>query len=181
MNSVLLQLVLTIGAAFLGAWLALMRFRTERWWERKAETYITLVEALHEMSMPTAEIFDAGFRGQDISPEVEKELWDSFKRAKRKVWMIADTADFVISSEVFNAIQEMGQGLSQANDAHDFYTHLDETGKAVDDCLIKVKKIGVQELRIPKDHVWPKRLQKMSIESIRKGLKIVKNKMNYKN
>lgn len=150
MSNALIQLVITMFAAFLGAWIAIVRFRNERWWEKKAEAYIALVEALHEMSMPTAEIFDAGSRGQDISPEWETELWASYKIAKRKVWMIADTADFIISPEVFSAIQEMRGALSDAQNAHDFYTHLDETGRAVDQCLQTVKAIGAKELGVRK-------------------------------
>lgn len=144
------QLLLTIGAAFLGAWLALMRFRTERWWEFKAESYLDLVEALHEMSMVPAEYINAGASGQNLSKEQQAILWESFRRAKRKVWKIADSVDFVISSDVANVILEMNRGLSKADDNRDLYEHLEETEKAVNECLKNVKAIGAKELGVKK-------------------------------
>ena len=52
----IIQILLSIGAAFLGAWLASRRFRNERWWEKEIyKAYSELVEALHNMSVPSSE------------------------------------------------------------------------------------------------------------------------------
>lgn len=148
------QFGLTILAAFLGAWIAMKRFRVERWWEKKAEAYIDLVEALHEMSMVPAEHFNAGVRGRDLSDEQQSALWDSFKQSRRKVWKIADSADFIISSEVAAAIQRLNQGLSDSDDAVDFYDHLLQIESATNKCLAEVKAIGAEELGIKKGRGW---------------------------
>lgn len=143
-------IIVPIGAAFFGAWLAMMRFRTERWWDKKADTYVELVEALHDMGMPPAEYFNEADRGRDLPEELSKELWESYTQAKKRVWKIADSADFIISSEVFEAIQKMRTGLQAARDAVDFYQHLEETEDAVNNCLLEVKQIGAKELGIKK-------------------------------
>ncbi|TYC57613.1 hypothetical protein FMN52_13755 [Marinobacter sp. BW6] len=152
--SLFLQIILTLLAAFFGAWFTLQRFRIERWWEKKANAYIELIEALHDMGLPPSEYFGAGVDGREVAPEREKELWENYHQAERRVWKIADSADFIISADVFDAIQRMLNGLSEARDAQDWYQHLDETQIAVDRCLEEVKQIGSEELGIRKGKDW---------------------------
>ncbi|QYJ97088.1 hypothetical protein K0J45_16480 [Shewanella alkalitolerans] len=145
---ILIQILLSIGAAFLGAWLASRRFRNERWWEKKSEAYSELVEALHSMRWPSSEHFDAGIEHRELSEEYNQELWEEFKRARKIVWKITDSSSFLISSEVLKVVQEMERGLSNSRNANTWFEHLDEQGAAIDTCIEKVKNIGVKELGI---------------------------------
>lgn len=148
------NILVAIIAAFLGAWLTMRRFRVDRWWEKKAEAYINLVEALHEMSMVPAEQFNAACNGKDLRKEQEVALWESFDRARRRVWKIADSADFVISSDVARVVQVMNNGISQAENAASFPEHLDEIDEAIGQCMAQVKVIGADELGIKKGSGW---------------------------
>ncbi|WP_010322834.1 hypothetical protein [Marinobacterium stanieri] len=145
---ILIQILLSVGAAFLGAWLASRRFRNERWWEKKSEAYSELVEALHNMRWPSSEHFDAGLEHRELSDKYSKELWEDFRRARKNVWKITDSSSFLISSEVLKAVQEMEQGLSNSRNADTWFEHLDEQSTAIDICIEKVKNIGVKELGI---------------------------------
>lgn len=145
---IFIQILLSVGAAFLGAWLASRRFRNERWWEKKSEAYSELVEALHNMRWPSNEHFEAGIEQRDLSEEYSQELWQEFKKARKVVWKITESSSFLISSDVLKAVQEMERGLSTARSADSWFGHLDEQGVAIDTCLEKVKDIGAKELGI---------------------------------
>ncbi|MFQ2434524.1 hypothetical protein ACK3YT_20515 [Aeromonas caviae] len=147
---IIIQILLSIGAAFLGAWLASRRFRNERWWEKKSEAYSELVEALHNMRWPSSEHFDAGLEHRELSEEYSQESWEEFRRARKIVWKITESSSFLVSSEVLEAVQEMERGLSNARSAESWFDHLDEQGAAIDICIEKVKGIGVKELGIKK-------------------------------
>lgn len=145
---ILVQILLSVGAAFLGAWLASRRFRNERWWEKKSEAYSELVEALHNMRWPSSEHIDANIEHRDLSDEYSQELWQKFREARKNVWKIAESSSFLISSEVLEAVQEMERGLSNARNAGSWFEHIDDQGYAIDNCLKKVKYIGSRELGI---------------------------------
>ena len=145
---IIIQILLSVGAAFLGAWLASRRFKNERWWEKKSEAYSELVEALHDMRWPSSEHFDAGLERRELPEEYSQELWEEFRRSRKIVWKITYSSSFLISSEVLKAVQEMERGLSNARNARFWFEHLDEQGVAIDTCIEKIKGIGIKELGI---------------------------------
>ncbi|MEH6555897.1 hypothetical protein [Pseudoalteromonas tetraodonis] len=147
---ILIQILLSVGAAFLGAWLASRRFRNEYWWQKKSVAYSELVEALHNMRWPSSEHIEAGVEHRDLSDEYSQELWQEFRKARKVVWKITESSSFLISSEVLKAVQKMERGLSNARNADSWFEHLDEQEYAIDSCLEKVKEIGTKELDIKK-------------------------------
>ena len=144
----IVQISISVGAAFLAAWLANRRFKHERWWERKANAYSDLIEALHNMKWPSAEHVDAEIERRKLTKQDSEELWAEFKEARRTVWRITETSSFLISSEVLKAVQEMEVALNKAKDADTWIEHLDEQWAAIDDCVKKIKALGKKELSI---------------------------------
>jgi hypothetical protein len=47
--TILSGLFIAVATSLVTVWLALWRFHSEKWWERKAELYSKLVEALYDM------------------------------------------------------------------------------------------------------------------------------------
>lgn len=144
----LLQALISVGAAFLAAWMATRRFRDEKWWEKKVTAYGELVDALHRMKWPASENIDAVIENRDVSDEDNEILWQEFKQARRNVWRIAESSSFLISSEVLSAVQTMEQALSSARNAQSWFDHLNEQYGAVNTCVNKIKEIGAKELGI---------------------------------
>lgn len=142
------QAAISVGGAFLAAFLAGRRFRTEKWWERKATAYSELVEALHIMKWPSSEHIDAEMEHRKIPEKEAEEQWDQFKMARRNVWRIADTSAFLVSPQVLEAVQQLERDLSKATSAVSYWEHLDTEHKAVQQCLDKIKALGRKELGI---------------------------------
>ncbi len=142
------QVSISIGAAFLAAWLAAKRFREDKLWEKKMEAYSELVDALHKMKFPPSEHFDAAVEGREINKDYSQELWDEFKVARRNVLRIAESSSLLLSHEVMSVVQEMETGLSKARNAHTWGEHLDEQYGSIQGCLKNVKEIGGRELGV---------------------------------
>lgn len=148
-------IVIAVFAAMFSSWLTMVRFRIERWWEKKAEAYIELVEALHQMNlMPSEQLAAASENRHELSDEEETELWKTFEVARRTVWRIADGTDFIISSEVLAVIQGMNNEIGEAEQQVNWEQSLHETKSAIDCCLKKIKSIGADELGIKKGSGW---------------------------
>ncbi|MEW6711942.1 MAG: hypothetical protein AB1403_19120 [Candidatus Riflebacteria bacterium] len=143
-----LQVAISVGGAFLAAHLAIKKFRSEKWWEKKAAAYEELVGALHTMKWPVGEHLDAEIEDRTISHEESSRMWEEFKIARRNVWRIADSSAFLISNEVFRAVQEMERNLGDAKNALSWFEHLDEKYAAVNKCLCRIKAIGKADLGI---------------------------------
>lgn len=147
-------ITIAVVAAVLTSWLTVLRFKRERWWERKADAYVELIDSLHEMGMMPSEYLSVGGSGKELSKEAEAELWSRFEAARRKVWRIADSADFIISSEVLAVIRKMNADLGKADEHGHFVEYLDETNAAIDRCMRMVKIIGSDELGIRHETGW---------------------------
>lgn len=142
------QAAISVSGAFLAAGLASRRFRTEKWWERKANAYTDLVSALHEMKWPSSEGLDAEIEGARHSPEEVEKLWAQFRLARRNVWRIADASAFLVSPRVLRSVQQMENALAKAENSKGSYEHLEAQYKAVQTCLDEIKTLGRGELGI---------------------------------
>ncbi len=45
--NILTGIVIAVISSLIATHLALKRFRTEKWWERKVDAYLKIIEALH--------------------------------------------------------------------------------------------------------------------------------------
>jgi hypothetical protein len=144
----ILQATISVGGAFLAAHLATKKFRSEKWWERKATAYSELIAALHNMKWPAGEHLDAGFQDREIPKEDSNRMWEEFKTARKNIWRIADSSSFLISEDVTKAVQEMERGLSTARSAQSWFEHLDEQYASVSKCLERIKQIGKADLGV---------------------------------
>jgi len=143
-----LQAAISIGSAFLAAFLATKKFRSDKWWEKKAFAYAELVEALHKMKWPASEHLDAEIESREISHDDSNRMWEEFRLARRNTWRIADTASFLISDDAMKAVQEMERGLGDARNAGSWFEHLDVQYAAIDKCLLRIKEIGKSDLKL---------------------------------
>ena len=142
----ILQAAISVGGAFLAAYLATKKFRSEKWWEKKAAAYAELVEALHKMKWPASEHLNAEIEYRKVSDDDSNRMWKEFGVARQNIWRLADTSSFLISGEVMKAVQEMEQDLGKARSAESWFEHLDEQYGAVDKCLMRIKEIGKTDL-----------------------------------
>jgi len=143
-----LQAAIAVVGAFLAANLATRRYRDEKSWEKRLASYVELIDALHRMKWPSSEHLNAEIEGREIDCAESARQWEEFKVARRNVWRVADSAAFLISSEVRDAVQLLERELGVAKSVDSYVEHLDEQFAAVDRCLERVKELGRKELQI---------------------------------
>ena len=142
----ILQIVITVSGAFLAAWLATRRYRSDKWWDKKEAAYSELINALHQMKWPASEHIDAEFENRTINEEESEKLWREFKDARKNIWRIAESSSFLLSSDVLITVRQMEKDLGKARNAHTWFDHLDDQYGAVDKCLKDIKDIGKKDL-----------------------------------
>lgn len=140
------QAGISVCGAFLAAYLASRRFRSEKWWEKKAAAYDELVDALHTMWWAPAEIFDAELLGRTLPQEESAANWEEFKVARRNIWRLSARSSFLISDEVLEAVRQLERELGKAENSQSWAEHADAQSDAIRKCLDAVKAIGRKEL-----------------------------------
>jgi hypothetical protein len=108
LSSLIPSLIVGVCIAVFSVRLALRRFHAERWWERKAEAYSRIVEALyHAKEYCAARSSDEKTAGRQITPEREKELSEGYQHACRELRKAASVGAYIISDEVAKVLSAL--------------------------------------------------------------------------
>jgi len=154
MSSFILDIIksLLIGAGVSGitAWitvkLALRRFYTEKWWERKAQAYSEIIGSLAKMRVCFDKWEEELFEHKKTSPEARKRVSEEYASAKRVIENAVAAGSFIVSEE---AAQVLGSFLKElqkedirGNWPKDFDRHHGEVIK----CIARLREIAKREL-----------------------------------
>ena len=89
---------LVVGTfGILTVWLSLRRFRSERWWERKTESYAKVIEALYGMRNYSFEQMEAHLRQHEWPDEKEARLRDENQKGALEVNRAVSIGEFTLS------------------------------------------------------------------------------------
>ncbi|HEX9758307.1 MAG TPA: hypothetical protein VGB26_11000 [Nitrospiria bacterium] len=151
MGEIALNILTGIVIAAVSAWitvqLSLKRFRKEKWWERKADAYVRVIEALHHVKNFPDRLFDAGSSGQNLPEEKEKELIKHAEKAENEIQKALDIGAILLSKEAIIRLKhykkDLDDALSQDPQRQNYYefqlTVLENSKKCLED-IIKISK-----------------------------------------
>ena len=98
--SLIPALIIAIATAFLTVRLALRRFHSERWWERKVEAYTRIIEALHDLIEYSSANAEEELGNIKYTEEYSKQLWDNYRAASADLRKATGVGAYIISDEV---------------------------------------------------------------------------------
>ncbi len=143
-------LLVSLLTAYITVRLTLKRFYSERWWERKADTYSRIVESLHHMKKYLADTIDAEIEGIEFSKEKKGDIKKKWDDGADQISKITDIGSFIISNEAEKILTELNKRLEQARNQKTWFDYLDKQFGAVDNCLKEIKIIAKKDLKLKK-------------------------------
>lgn len=147
-SGVVIGIVVAIVSSVVTVRLSMRRFYSEKWWERKAEAYTTIVEALFHIHLHIDESIDEGVRGQAISPDRDRTLAMKASEARDHLRRAAALGTFIISPAATDAVSKCLKNLVQADSANNYGEYLDAQGDAVSACLSEIRRLAKEDLNI---------------------------------
>ncbi len=141
-------IVVAVSSALLTVRLALRRFYSEKWWERKAEAYSAILEALHHVRNYTDHNLDALKRGMNLPPDGDKELTNKLQNAMAELRKRSDIGSFVISNEAVETMNIFMQELTDSTKSKNLDAHLLMKMEAVNKCLDSMRTIARNDLSL---------------------------------
>ena len=147
LSTILSSLFVAVCTAVVTVRLSVHRFYTEWWWERKADAYSRIVEALHYAMEDRSEQSHESMTQQHIPEEREKRLSEDYARASRELNKATGIGAFIISDEVADALAKLqNRRRLDPKDCPWFEICNDEFG-AYKKTLAEVKKLARKELK----------------------------------
>lgn len=98
LTDLLSSLAVGLTAAYAAVQFALRRFYSERWWERKAEAYAAILNALAQLKRYTVLLAAEERDGEVFAPSYKKTLETKHMEAFHEVERQTAVGDFLISS-----------------------------------------------------------------------------------
>ena len=143
--AIIVGIIVAAVSSWITVQLSLRKFRTEKWWELKAEAYSKIIGALHNSKAFADEHLNAHNRGYKISEEKEKEVRRRANEAKEKISKAVDIGAFLLSERALARLKQY-QKDAQAG-AEDWYESLEKDWEVTHKCLkdiIEIAKIDLQ-------------------------------------
>ena len=101
MADILIAVPAAIFIAAVSSWitvyLSLRKFRSEKWWERKADAYANVIEALHNSKEFSDQHLHAREKGCEISSDQDSELRAKSKAGHAEIRRVANIGAFLLS------------------------------------------------------------------------------------
>lgn len=146
----LLNFFLGIPLAVLTSWLtvsfSLRRFRSEKWFERRLDSYTKVIEALHFMNNCIDAEMKAEQQGYEINEKIKAELHDSYAKGSADLRRLTDMGALIFSAEAVLLLDTLNCEISAASDALTYWENLDAEGAAITKCLSALRSIAKRDL-----------------------------------
>jgi hypothetical protein len=135
------------SAAGLTAWFSLLRFRKERWWEKKFESYAAIMEALHNIGAEIDEELDPSTPDRTISEERRLELAEQRRKSEKEIYKQIDIGQFLLPKDAVLTLQKFLRDIGSAEGERDLGAYLDGSSKAVHSCIERMRLLAKEDLR----------------------------------
>ena len=149
-----------IVTAAISSWIAvqlsLRKFHLEKWWERKANAYSALIQALHDSKTFCDEHFEALCAGRQVSDERDKELRIRARKATDEIRRAIDIGAFLFSDEALEVLKRYNKDQEEVSKAQDWYEYLDTDLAATSRCLEDIIKIARKDLKTDQSFLRPR-------------------------
>lgn len=160
-GSLLMPLVIAIATSYLTVRLSLRQFYSQKWWERKADTYSNILSHLSTLKYYFGQLLEDEIQGglDSESPRHER-LNSDFAQAREALFKEAGLGGYVVSENVSKAIYRLHSTLADIEErSRDYYEMLADSSNEVSTCIETVVQHSTTDLNVQQHNrlgIWPR-------------------------
>ncbi len=151
-SDILITVLTAIFIAAVSSWitvqLSLRKFRSEKWWERKADAYANVIEVLYNSQEFSVHHLEADEEGREISADRDAELRAKSKAATAEIRRVANIGAFLLSDQAMLRLARLQKEEDDASNAVNWQEYLNQDWKAVSTCLDDLIEIAKADLKV---------------------------------
>ena len=145
--NLVVSLVVSVCAATVTVWLSLRRYRTERWWEHKAEAYSRIINALHALAAHLEARADAEL-GEGYDQAEDDRRRSEGDRAAIELQKATEIGAYVISAEAADALSRLRYRPRPGMEEGDWYAVFASDRDAYTRALAEIRALAKADLGI---------------------------------
>ena len=138
--------IIIVVASWITVKLALRRFYTEKWWERKAQAYSEIIGSLAKMRVCFDKWEEELFEHKKTSPEARKRVSEEYASAKRVIENAVAVGSFIVSEEAAEVLGSFLKELQKEDIQGNWLKDLDRHHGEVIKCIARLREIAKREL-----------------------------------
>ena len=142
--SLVTPLLVAVVTAVLTVQLSFRRFQAERWWDRKADAYSRIIEALYHVVAHASMTQEVWYEDAKFHEEYKKERVESYRKALRDLEMATSVGAYVISEEAAKILTEVAkrQRIKGPNEA------MADQFEEYTNALTKIRELAKKDLKV---------------------------------
>jgi hypothetical protein len=145
-------IILAVVTAVVTVRLALRRFYSEKWWERKAGAYAAIMQSMHHVREHADTHLAFETKAQiPMQPEDQEKLKRELQEAMADLRKHRDIGSFVISDEataLLNALFKELEASARIGHERSYFEYLDYRVGALDSALAEMRRIARKDLAL---------------------------------
>lgn len=146
--NILSGLAIALATSWFTVFFSLKRFRTEKWWEKKAEAYTSLLSALHNSKAFSEINLSAEMRGRELTDQEDKELREKSRESEAKIYREMDVGAFYLSSKAINRLKLYKKQIADAGAINSWVQYLLDDLEATNSCIKDIVEIAREDLSV---------------------------------
>ena len=135
-------------SSFITVNLSINKFRSERWWERKAQTYERVIEAFHHAKKLYAELLRAEEYQQQISETRAEELRSAAHIARDEILKASDIGSFLLSKDALKILTDYETESKYVSNQYNLHDELHLSRTIIDRYMKELITEAKRDLKI---------------------------------
>jgi hypothetical protein len=123
-------------------------FISQRWWERKADTYTRIIEGLWQILDYYKQRWEEIENSREISDERRKEILKQWRQGQREIKKVTEIGAFLVSDETIAALKKLWKKSEPVPDPDDWISQLENDYIATEACIDTVIKSAKKDLQV---------------------------------
>ena len=144
--NLLTAILVAIVTALISVWLAFRRFRAERFWERRIDSYSRIIDALHSAKAFAEDHFEAEVEGTKLLPDRVAELSARSLQGKDEVFKAIDTGALLLPQHAIDRLRKYASDVTEASHSRSWPEYLEGQIEATQDCMRDITAIARRDL-----------------------------------
>ncbi|MDD5449581.1 MAG: hypothetical protein PHO42_03175 [Candidatus Omnitrophica bacterium] len=141
-------ILISVLTAIITVKLSLKKFRSEKWWERKADTYSKIIEVIHQLKNYAEQKLKVEYKDIELSPQKEQELARQYEEAHKELIKALDIGSFIISEKALKVLETYQNRPRLSWEENALFDIIEQDIKHLKECLCDFKKAAKKDLKL---------------------------------
>ena len=147
-EKVLTALIVAVPSSMLASHLALRKYRSEKWWDKRVSHHLDTISALNDVIIYCDFALDVELKEVHRAKSQLDELKEKYNQANVHLQSLVNISSLFYSPQICAAIKELNSQMFAAERELDIYQKLGGLRESAENCLNQIVEIAQQDLRV---------------------------------